>query len=116
MMGIGAGMMVASLFTAYSHNILLAISLISLLTFAWGIWVSNMLGLVTDSFPAEEVGTVMSWTGLGQYTGSLVFTWFIGYALDNFGMHYVPVFLTAAALPVIGYIFTFIMNRERRYE
>jgi MFS family permease len=75
-----------------------------------------MLGLVTDSFPAEEVGTVMSWTGLGQYTGSLVFTWFIGYALDNFGMHYVPVFLTAAALPVIGYIFTFIMNRERRYE
>ncbi|MDD8015980.1 MAG: MFS transporter [Acidobacteriota bacterium] len=113
LMGLGAVLMTANGFAAFAHNAVLAIALISLLTLAWGIWVSNMLGLVSDSFPSSEVATVMSWTGLGQYAGSVVFTWFIGYALDNFGMGYVPVFLTAAALPILGFLFTLTLNKEK---
>jgi ACS family hexuronate transporter-like MFS transporter len=112
LMGVGAVLMAANGFTAFTHSPVVALSLISLLTLAWGIWVSNMLGLVSDSFASAHVGTVMSWTGLGQYAGSTAFTWFIGYALDNFGMGYAPVFLAAAALPLIGYIFTLTLNRK----
>jgi ACS family hexuronate transporter-like MFS transporter len=113
LMGVGAVLMAANGFTAFTHRPFVALALISLLTLAWGIWVSNMLGLVSDSFASAQVGTVMSWTGLGQYAGSTAFTWFIGYALDHFGLGYVPVFLAAAALPLIGYIFTLTLNREK---
>jgi len=112
MMGAGALLMASTGFTALARTPLVALALISLLTLAWGIWVSNMLGLVGDSFASAQVGTVMSWTGLGQYAGSTIFTWFIGYALDHFGLGYAPVFLTAAVLPLIGYIFTLTLNRE----
>jgi ACS family hexuronate transporter-like MFS transporter len=114
MMGVGAVLMATCGFTAIAHTPLIALALISLLTLAWGIWVSNMLGLVGDSFASSQVATVMSWTGLGQYAGSTIFTWFIGYALDHFGLGYAPVFLTAAALPLLGYIFTLTLSRETR--
>jgi ACS family hexuronate transporter-like MFS transporter len=112
MMGAGAVLMASCALTALAHTPLVALALISLLTLAWGIWVSNMLGLVGDSFASARVGTVMSWTGLGQYAGSTIFTWFIGYALDHFGLGYAPVFLTAAVLPLLGYVFTLTLNRE----
>jgi ACS family hexuronate transporter-like MFS transporter len=113
LMGAGAVLMVSCGFTALARTPFVALALISLLTLAWGIWVSNMLGLVSDSFASAQVGTVMSWTGLGQYAGATIFTWFIGYALDHFGLGYTPVFLAAAALPLIGYIFTLTLNREK---
>lgn len=113
LMGAGAVLMVSCGFTALARTPFVALALISLLTLAWGIWVSNMLGLVSDSFASAQVGTVMSWTGLGQYAGATIFTWFIGYALDHFGLGYAPVFLAAAALPLIGYIFTLTLNREK---
>ncbi len=112
MMALGALLMASSGFAAFARTPLVALALISLLTLSWGIWVSNMLGLVGDSFAPGQVGTVMSWTGLGQYTGSTIFTWYIGYALDHFGLGYTPVFLTAAALPLVGYAFTLTLNRE----
>jgi ACS family hexuronate transporter-like MFS transporter len=111
MMAIGAAMMTANILTAFTHRAGLALALICWLTLAWGIWVSNMLGLVSDTFASREVGTVMSWTGLGQYAGSSVFTLFTGYAL-KWGAGYAPVFLVAGALPLIGLIFTFTLNRE----
>ena len=113
MMAAGAAMMATSVLTAYTHHAGVAVVLISWLTFAWGIWVSNMLGLVSDSFPSQEIGTVMSWTGLGQYAGASVFTLFTGYAL-KWGAGYAPVFLAAGALPLIGLIFTFTLNRETK--
>jgi ACS family hexuronate transporter-like MFS transporter len=113
LMGLGAVLMAANAFTAFTHKPAVALALISLLTLAWGIWVSNMLGLVSDSFVSGQVATVMSWSGLGQYAGSTAFTWFIGYALDHFGMGYAPVFLAAAVLPLVGYIFTLTLNREK---
>ncbi len=114
MMGVGVILMTTCGFTALARTPLVALSLISLLTLAWGIWVSNMLGLVGDSFAPAQIGTVMSWTGLGQYAGTMIFTWFIGYALDHFGLGYRPVFLSAAALPLIGFIFTLTLNRARK--
>jgi ACS family hexuronate transporter-like MFS transporter len=112
LMGLGALLMAANGATAFTHRPAVALALICLLTLAWGIWVSNMLGLVSDTFASAQVGRVMSWTGLGQYAGSTAFTWFIGYALDHFGLGYAPVFLTAAVLPLVGFIFTLTLNRE----
>ncbi len=114
LMLVGALAMATCFLTAYTNVWYIALALISFLTFAWGIWVSNMLGLVADSFPSNEVATVMSWTTLGQYAGSMIFTWYIGYIVDKTGGNYASVFVVAAFLPIIGHICTMLLNREEK--
>jgi Na+/melibiose symporter-like transporter len=87
--------------------------LIGILTFSFGLWVSNMLALVSDSFPANEVATVISWTGVGQQGGGSVFIAYIGWVLARGGAapSYFPVFTVAAVLPIISFVFTLWLNR-----
>lgn len=111
MMLLGALLMMSSFLVGFTSNPWIALALISFLTFSWGIWVSNMLALASDSFPSVEMATVISWSSLGQYAGSVVFIWFTGYALDvDWG--YGVVFAVAALLPIIGYIFTGWLNQD----
>lgn len=82
LMGIGAFAMLINVVTGAAQSVLAAIILISVLTFCWGIWVSNMMALVSDSFPSTEVGSVMGWTGVAQHSGTAIFTWYTGRAVD----------------------------------
>ncbi|MEX2572862.1 MAG: MFS transporter [Balneolaceae bacterium] len=111
MMLAGALLMMSSFLVGFTENPWIALSIISFLTFSWGIWVSNMLALASDSFPSAEMASVISWSSLGQYGGSVVFIWFTGYALD-IGLGYGVVFAVAALLPIIGYIFTWWLNED----
>ncbi len=111
MMFIGAVLMMSSILVMFTSNPYVALAIISFLTFSWGIWVSNMLALASDSFPAVEMGSVISWTSLGQYSGATAFMWFTGYAVDA-GWGYGSVFAVAAVLPIIGYFFTWWLNHD----
>jgi len=111
MMLLGAVLMMSSFLVGFTESPWIALSLISFLTFSWGIWVANMLALASDSFPSGEIATVISWSSLGQYGGSVVFIWFTGYALDM-EMGYGLVFAVAALLPIVGYIFTAWLNKD----
>lgn len=174
LMGIGAVLMGTCFTAVWATHWVVAVLIITLLLFFWGLWVSNMLALVTDSFPTHEVASVMSWTGIAQYSGAILFTIFTGRAVDiargvqvaapqaaaeptqynwfinffriiwspvtsffgwvgdiftslfdayihfaiNFGQSlgltmtgYSVVFMTAATLPVLGFLFTLWLNR-----
>ncbi|MCE5230794.1 MFS transporter [bacterium] len=125
-MGIGAVGMMVSFLIAETNTAALAIALISFLTFAWGLWVANMLALVSDSFPKQEVATVMSWSGIGQQGGTTLFTLFTGWwlafsAKPGFSAEaaatgkpsYTVILVVAALLPIVSYIFTVWLNREQ---
>lgn len=176
LMGIGAFAMLINVMTGAAQTVLSAMILISVLTFFWGVWVSNMLALASDSFPSKEVGSVMSWTGIAQHSGTAIFTWYTGRAVD-FALRKIPeikpltapkssgnifldifsyigyyaqvatgwlshvftpiadaftgfimkagaalglemsgysvVFITAGLLPIIGFVFTLLLNRDR---
>lgn len=111
-MVLGALLMPTYAFVTLASTWWLALLLISFLTFAWGLWVSNMLTLVSDTFPSREVATVMSWTGIAQMGGTMIFTAFIGWAVDR-GSWNIAI-LVAALLPIIGIIPTLLLNTESR--
>ncbi len=107
-MAVGALSMLICLPAGYAREPWLAIALISVLTFAYGLWVSNMLALAADSFPASDVGTVVSWTGVGAQLGGSLFTYYIGQVVSG---GYWPVFMAVAALALLGHAGTWALNR-----
>ncbi len=110
-MGVGAICMgISCFFVRNAISPVFAIGMISLMIFFWGIWVSNMLAIAADSFPSREMGSVISWTGLAQYGGAFIYTFFIGYWVNNFGFGFV--FMVTALLPIVGFIFTLALSRE----
>jgi ACS family hexuronate transporter-like MFS transporter len=115
LMGIGAILMgVSCFFVRGAATPFYALTMISLMIFFWGIWVSNMLAIAADSFPSREVGSVISWTGLAQYGGAFIYTFFIGYWVENFGFGIV--FMITALLPIVGFLFTLALSREKIVE
>ncbi|MBN2212426.1 MAG: MFS transporter [Sedimentisphaerales bacterium] len=113
LMTVGALGMTVCIATAYCNIAWLALTLISIIMFAWGLWVSNMLGLMADSFPSEEMGTVMSWTQLGQLVGGILFTLYAGKTVEA-ETNYTLVFIVAGCLPIAGHICTLLLNREEK--
>lgn len=111
-MGVGSALMLVSLPTAYVQHPALALALVSLLTFAYGLWVSNMLALTADSFASTDVATVVSWTGIGAQAGGALFTIYIGQVVSG---GYWPVFMAVAALCVLGYAGTWLLNRPETH-
>lgn len=105
LMGVGAFAMLINVVTGAAQTVVAAIILISVLTFCWGIWVSNMMALVSDSFPSKEVGSVMGWTGIAQHSGTAIFTWYTGRAVD-FVMGKIPPVKTLTAPKATGHWFT----------
>jgi hypothetical protein len=82
LMGVGAIMM-GTVFTAiWATHWAVAVMIITFVLFFWGLWASNVLALVADTFPTEEVASVMSWSGIAQYSGAILFTIFTGRAVD----------------------------------
>ncbi len=107
-MGVGALAMLVSLPAAYAQHSAVALGLVSILTFAYGLWVSNMLALSADSFVAGDVATVVSWTGIGAQAGGALFTFYIG-QVSSAG--YWPVFIAVGALALLGFAATMLLNR-----
>ena len=77
-----------------------AIALISLATFAFSTWASNILTLPADLFPNHVVASVSGISGTGAALGGMVFTLIAGAVVDRFS--YVPVFVAAGLLPLVA--------------
>jgi ACS family hexuronate transporter-like MFS transporter len=115
MMSIGAIMMSLGCYlVTITTTAATAVFVVSILIFFWGIWVSNMLAIAADSFPSQEVPSVIGWTGLAQYGGAFIYTFWVGWAAEHIG--FTPVFFSAAILPAVGLIFTWTMSTPMRVE
>ncbi|MCP5109571.1 MAG: MFS transporter [bacterium] len=94
-----------------TENANLAIALISLATFSFSNYASNVLTLPADLFPQRIVASVSGLSGTGAATGGLIFTLIIGAVVDRFS--YLPVFIAAGTLPLIAFGFIVWLVRAR---
>jgi ACS family hexuronate transporter-like MFS transporter len=78
-----------------------AIALISVATFAYSAWASNILTLPADLFPPAVVASVSGLSGTGAATGGMAFMLLIGYVVDRFS--YAPVFVAAGVMPLAAF-------------
>ena len=109
-LGVSSVVMIASVPAVYARSAWLSIALISIVTFAYGSWAANILALAADQFEGHEVGTVVSWSGTGAVLGGAIFTFFVGKVAD---VAYLPVFVAAGVMPIVGFGLTALLNWKR---
>jgi MFS transporter, ACS family, hexuronate transporter len=99
-MSVSAVLMLSGIPAVLVESPAAAIALISLATFAYSNWASNVLTLPADIFPKGTVASVSGLSGTGAALGGMLFMLIIGKVVDHFS--YVPVFVAAGIMPLIG--------------
>ncbi len=79
----------------------MAIGITCAVTFAHGLWISNLLTLPTDMFPASRVGTASGLSGMGGAVGGMIANLGTGYLVQNYS--YRPVFLMAGFMHPLAF-------------
>ncbi len=108
-------LMPAALFVVTAQSGVVAVSLISLATFAHQSWSTNMLTLPADLFPPRVVASVSGLTGVGASAGGFLTQLMIGYVVSRFS--YGPVFTAAGLLhPTAALILIFVVGKIQQNE
>ena len=101
---------IAGIPAALTHNVYLALLLISFATWGYASWSTMGLTFPSDLFPQDVVATVTGLSGLGAGLVSTVFTLFIGYIVDKFS--YFPAFVVAGTMPLLATVLVLVLIRE----
>jgi len=83
------------------HSMWTAVALLSLATSAHQGWSANIFTTVSDMFPAEYVGTVVSFGQVGGALGGAIFALVAGHILQ-FTHSYVPLFLYSGSAYLVA--------------
>lgn len=110
-MGASAAVMAAGALVARAESAWLALALISVATFAYSAWASNILTLPADLFAEDKVGSASGFTGTAAGLGGIFATLAIGRTVDRFS--YTPVFFAAGLLPLAAFLALHLLVRER---
>ena len=101
---------IAGIPAALTHNVYVALLLISFATWGYASWSTMGLTFPSDLFPQDVVATVTGLSGLGAGLVSTVFTLFIGYIVDKFS--YFPAFVVAGTMPLLATVLVLVLIRE----
>lgn len=82
------------------HSAFAAITLISIIVFAYSAWAANVLTLPGDLFASDSVATVTGVAGTVAGVGGMLSTALAGYLIDHYS--YGPVFIGLACLPLFA--------------
>jgi ACS family hexuronate transporter-like MFS transporter len=86
---------------------------ISLVAFAFQSWIVNIHTIPSDTFPAQDVGSVFGIGGTSAGIASMLFTLLVGYIVDR--MSYTPVFIMVGIMgPLAAALFLLIMGKIER--
>jgi ACS family hexuronate transporter-like MFS transporter len=91
-----------------------AIVVTCFMTMGHALWISNLLTIPTDLFPAHEVGTASGFTGMGGAVGGVIANLGTGYLVTKFS--YAPVFWIAGLMHVLAVTIVLTMLPSRRYR
>jgi ACS family hexuronate transporter-like MFS transporter len=89
----------------------MAIALTCAVTFAHALWISNLLTLPTDLFPASRVGAVSGWSGMGGALGGVLANLATGWIVQHFS--YTPVFTAAGLVHPLGFLIVLFLLLRR---
>lgn len=101
MMLIAACLMPCSLLAVHASSAYVALGFIAVLLAAQSCWMSNILTLMSETFPREQLGTYVSLCSIGGSLGGILSTLLAGKIIHSVG--YVPVFTALGFLHLTGY-------------
>jgi MFS transporter, ACS family, hexuronate transporter len=101
----GAVLCLLSVAVPIVNSLPLAIAAISLVLLGHTFLSANMFASVSDVFPTAAVARVTGLTGVASGLSGILFPYVTGLIVDRFS--YLPVFLMAAAMPMIGILILF---------
>lgn len=76
-------------FTSFTSNVWIAVTLISMATFAHQGYAANIFTIVSDIFPKNAVGSVVGLSGFAGAIGGVLFSAAVGLILEFTGSYYV---------------------------
>jgi ACS family hexuronate transporter-like MFS transporter len=107
----GAAVMPVAILAPRVPEAWMAIGVICLVTLGHALWISNLLTLPTDMFPASRVGTATGLSGMGGAIGGMLANLGTGYVVQHYS--YSPVFLLAGVMhPLAFTIVTVLLLRH----
>jgi ACS family hexuronate transporter-like MFS transporter len=110
-MGCAALLTPVSILALYAPNSLWAVTLLGVLMFAHGFWMTNYMTLIGDLFPAGTVATVVGLTGTAGGLGGFLSSLAIGRVVEaaSFG----PVFVVCGVLYPVGLAIILLTVRQK---
>lgn len=84
----------------YCHSAPVALTLISIIVFAYSAWAANVLTLPSDIFPSDVLATVTGICGTVAGIGGMATTYLTGRVIDSYS--YGPVFIGIGCLPLLA--------------
>jgi ACS family hexuronate transporter-like MFS transporter len=104
---VAAGLMSCGILAARAEHTAEAIAWISVVTFGFQMWISNVQILPSDLFPPQQVASVAGLGGVGAGLGSMVFTLTTGWVVDHYS--YGPILVAAGLLGPLGTLALFFL-------
>ncbi len=104
---LATGLMPCGILAARTGSTGMALFWISVVTFGFQLWISNVQVLAADIFPPAQVASVAGLGGVGAGVGSMVFTLATGWVVDHFS--YTPVLSVAGLLGPLGTLVLFLL-------
>jgi ACS family hexuronate transporter-like MFS transporter len=101
MMLIAACLMPCSVIAVYAGSAYVALGLIAVILAAQSCWMSNILTLMSETFPREQLATYVSLCSIGGSVGGIISTLLAGEIIHSVG--YVPVFTALGFLHFIAF-------------
>ncbi|MBL8232739.1 MAG: MFS transporter [Bryobacterales bacterium] len=94
----------------------MAIAVICLVAMGHALWISNLLTLPTDMFPASRVGTATGLSGMGGAIGGMLANLGTGYIVERYS--YSPIFFTAGLMHPLAFaiVATLLLRHWMRRE
>jgi ACS family hexuronate transporter-like MFS transporter len=89
----------------------MAIGVICIVVMGHSLWISNLLTLPTDMFPASRVGTATGLSGMGGAIGGMLANLGTGYVVTHYS--YAPIFLMAGLMHPLAFTITKLMLLRR---
>lgn len=101
MLLVAACLMPCSVVAVHAPSPWVALALIAVILAAQSCWMSNILTLMSESFPREHLATYVSLAAIGGSLGGIVSTLLAGKVIHSVG--YVPVFTALGFLHIIAF-------------
>jgi ACS family hexuronate transporter-like MFS transporter len=99
----------ASWMASLASTAMTAITLMSVLMFAHGIWIANFITLVGDTVAPHEVGTAVGLTGTCGGVAGMISSLIVGPVVDQYS--FMPVFVVSAILYPLAWVIIAVRRR-----
>lgn len=89
-------------FAVITHNLWVAVGLISLAALAHQGWSANVYTLASDLFPRNMVGSVVGIAGMAGAVGGMIFAGVVSRILERTGSNYLPIFMVCGGAYLVA--------------